>query len=209
MQALLPRTWVFSHVFGCAACWRPTRTLPRTSGSRPSSVARALGVHSRDSLLFFKGVHSALPSRAGPWKPTIRFVFALSSLRTNRMIRLLVYLYITPNSKLFALWQPPYNSSRDSTSSVCVCHGQCSCACMFCLVSMCIACCHVITITSSDVRNTGSFGRSQCPVQAGQLGSPLVTLLWMLCRMQCRMPGSNKNPWARLEIPKAAAQPPQ
>ena len=45
------------------------RTLRRTLGPRPGSVARALGVQSRASWLFFNGLRSASPSLAVPWKP--------------------------------------------------------------------------------------------------------------------------------------------
>ena len=38
-------------------------------GPPPGSVARALGVQSRASWLFFTGLLSATPSRSGPWKP--------------------------------------------------------------------------------------------------------------------------------------------
>ena len=55
------------------------RTLRRTLGPRPGSVARALGVQSRASWLVFKGLCSAPSSRAGSWKPKRSDLFARSA----------------------------------------------------------------------------------------------------------------------------------
>lgn len=45
------------------------------SGSRQSSVVRAMGVQSRASWLTPEVLRSALPSRAGPWKLFVFFSF--------------------------------------------------------------------------------------------------------------------------------------
>lgn len=65
---LLRRPWAFSRTSGCGASRSPARTLRRTFEPRSIPVAPALGVQSRASWRFFKGLRSALPNLAGPWK---------------------------------------------------------------------------------------------------------------------------------------------
>lgn len=79
--------------------------IQRRFGSRPSAMACAAGVQNRASWLRFKGIRPASPSKARRWKPT---------QNASR---------IQPRPALFTLWQPRYNTSRASSSSLCDGHG--------------------------------------------------------------------------------------
>lgn len=58
MKALLCWPWTFSRALSCGTRKGGATTLGRTFGPRPGSVARALGVRSRASFLFFEGFRS-------------------------------------------------------------------------------------------------------------------------------------------------------
>ena len=78
---MLGRPRVVSRALRCGASRGPACTPRRKRGSRPGSVARALGVQSRTIWQVVMGSCSATPDRSGPWKPHVFlfFFFALSS----------------------------------------------------------------------------------------------------------------------------------
>ena len=98
-----------SRALGCGAHRRAACTPRRKYGSRPGSVARALGVQSRAIRQEITGSLSTSPSLSGQWKP--HKILKICSAAAS-------YLYHTvPQAlKLSTWWQPRYKSSRTSSS---------------------------------------------------------------------------------------------
>ena len=69
LHALLRRPWVFSRTLGCGARTGPACTPRRKFGSRESSVARALGVQSREIWQVIEAFRGARADQ-GSGKPT-------------------------------------------------------------------------------------------------------------------------------------------
>lgn len=86
LHAQLCRLRVFSRASCCVALRSPARTLQRTLGLRPGSVACALGVKNPTSWLFFTGLHSAPPSLAGQWKPHTLFCSAAAAAAASCLL---------------------------------------------------------------------------------------------------------------------------
>ena len=110
----------------------------RKFGPRPGSVARALGVQSRANWQVITGSLSAEPEpRKTMETPHLHFL----AIAHSCMMLPLYHICITTVSqtlKLSTLWQPRYNSSRTSGSSLCDRHRRCICVCACACHSFCL-----------------------------------------------------------------------
>ena len=99
-------------------------TMAQVCGSRPGSVARALGVQRCAIWQTIRGSLSASPSLPGQRKPPqckVCFLWCCSIMSVSHR----------PSSSqaLYFVWQPQYNSRAPSSSS-CDGHGRCICVCV-------------------------------------------------------------------------------
>ena len=94
-HAALRRPSFFSRAFGCGTSTGSAGTLPRMSGSRPRSAARALNVQSRRAGYCVKGLGFASLRRIGAWNPHSIW------LSFNSLILSLIFVFAPLSRPLF------------------------------------------------------------------------------------------------------------
>ena len=120
MLAFLRRPWVSSRALRCGAHRGPACTPRCRFGSRPGSVARALGVQCHEIWHVVAGLLSDQLEPTGPVQPRKLYFFSFFTF---------VLLLLTHHSSWLSTTinrQPRYNS-RASSFSLCDNHERCFC----------------------------------------------------------------------------------
>ena len=107
-HALLGRPRVVSHALGCGVRRGPARTPRRKCGSRPGSVARALGVQSRAIWKVIAGSLSAEPEPTRPieTKKYRSFHLSVAVYEIPEAVKGKAATVQQPCFNIFPWWQP-------------------------------------------------------------------------------------------------------